>query len=72
MIFEIINDIEETKHEYTFIDIIVSNEEAVDYDSFKQLFYGEERLVTMAKDLFELVSDTSKVPIALTSDAKKQ
>ena len=37
-VFEILNDIEESKHEYTYIDIVVAGDEAVDFDSFSLFF----------------------------------
>ena len=40
MVFEILNEIEEKEHQYTYIDIVVTADDASDYDSFRQIFYG--------------------------------
>lgn len=70
LIFEILNDIEETKHEYTFIDIVVADEDVIDYDSFRQLFIGEKRANIMAISLYDLINETSKIQSLITSDKK--
>ncbi len=61
IVFDILNDIEESKNEYTYIDIVVSNEELTDFESFRQIFLGEENTESMAKDLFELVNNNSRI-----------
>lgn len=70
IVFEILNDIEEDKYEYTYIDIVVDNEDATDYESFRQIFLGEKNTDVIAKDLFDLVNDTSKIPTVLSIDSK--
>jgi hypothetical protein len=70
MVFEILNDIEENKYEYTFIDIIVTSDDVTDFESFRQIFLGDEKMDVLAKDLFDLVNDVSKIPIATTVETK--
>lgn len=70
MVFEILNDIEETKHEYTFIDIVVANDDVTDFDSFRQIFLGDDHMDTMAKDLFELVNESNKIITVPTIETK--
>lgn len=70
LVFEILNDIEENKHEYTFIDIVVAGDDITDYESFRQIFLGEDRTETMAKDLFELVNDSLKIPSIVSPESK--
>jgi len=70
VVFEILNDIEESKNEYTYIDIVVSNDDVTDFDSFRQIFLGDTDTETMAKDLYELVNDSSKIPTIITSESK--
>ena len=40
LVFEILNDIEEDQYEYIYIDIVVSSDEAVDFENFRQIFLG--------------------------------
>ncbi|XWV25201.1 hypothetical protein QJ856_gp0571 [Tupanvirus deep ocean] len=70
MVFEILNDIEEDKHEYTFIDIISTSDEVTDFESFREIFLGDDNMDVVAKDLFELVNDASKIPPTLTVETK--
>ncbi|AYV85275.1 MAG: hypothetical protein Satyrvirus9_1, partial [Satyrvirus sp.] len=69
-VFEIVNDIEESKHEYTFIDIVVTSDDVSDLESFKQIFVGEEKIETLSLDLFELVNETNRIPSILSIDTK--
>lgn len=61
MVFELLNDIEESKHETIYIDIVVSKDYASDYESFRQIFLGDDQMETLSVDLFELVNDFSKI-----------
>ena len=61
MVFEILNDIEENKNEYTYIDIVITTDDTTDFENFRQIFIGEENMEIIAKDLFELVNDTTRV-----------
>lgn len=70
MVFEILNDIEESKHEYIYIDIVVANDDVTDFESFRQIFLGDENNVTIAKDLFELANESSKILPIMSIDAK--
>lgn len=70
MVFEILNDIEETKHEYTFIDIIVTNDDVIDFDSFRQMFMGEANTDILARDLYELVNESAKIPQSIDIETK--
>jgi hypothetical protein len=70
MVFEILNDIEENKHEYTYIDIVVAGDDITDFESFRQLFLGEDNIDTIAKDLFELANDSSKISPIMSVDSK--
>lgn len=56
LVFEILNEIEESEYEYTYINIVVSNEEVADFNTFRQIFIGEEDGETKATDLYELVN----------------
>lgn len=70
MVFEIVNDIEEGKHEYTYIDIVVTTDQLTDFESFRQIFLGEENGEIMARDLFELVNDSTKIIPVTNSETK--
>lgn len=61
MVFEIVNDIEESKNEYTFIDVVVTTEQVTDFESFREIFLGEENADIMARDLFELVNESTRI-----------
>lgn len=70
MVFEILNDIEENEQEYTYIDIVVTREDVLDFDSFHQMFMGEENNEILARDLFELVNETNRIVPSLTIENK--
>lgn len=70
LIFEILNDIEETKAEYTFIDIVTETKEKIDFSTIKQMFIGEDENETIARDLFELIQQANKIPIVDSPDLK--
>lgn len=56
IVFEILNEIEENEYEYTYINVVVSNEEIADFNTFRQIFVGEEDGEIKATDLYELVN----------------
>lgn len=70
MVFDILNDIEESKREYTYIDIVVTTEEYTDFGSFQQIFLGEKNAETLAQSLYELVNDINRLPPTLSLDKK--
>lgn len=70
MVFEILNEVEEGKHEYTYIDIIVTSDDMGDLESFKQIFFGEKNIEAKTKDLYELVVDTNKIQVPISPDTK--
>ncbi len=71
LVFEILNDVEESKHEYTFIDIVVANDEATDYETFRQIFIGEDNSETISRDMYELVTETTnRLPLNESPDVK--
>lgn len=70
LVFEILNEAQETQNEYTYIDIVVANDEVTDYDSYRQIFIGEENMDTLARDLYELVNETLKISTPLEPEAK--
>jgi hypothetical protein len=69
-VFEMLNEIEESEYEYTYIDIIVSADDITDFNNYIQLFEGEERGEVIARDLFELVNEITRIPIPLTQEIK--
>lgn len=69
-VFEILNDVEENNYEYTYIDIVVANEESTDYDSFRQIFLGDDNNETLAKDAYELLNNANRVPYVQTTESK--
>lgn len=70
LVFEILNDIEEVNNEYTFIDIIVTNDDVIDFNSFRQIFMGEENTDVLARDLYELANESTKVPQTISIETK--
>ncbi|BCS83066.1 hypothetical protein QLL95_gp1057 [Cotonvirus japonicus] len=69
-VFEIINDIEEDEEEYTYIDIVVSNDDTNDLNNFKQIFVGEDDSERKARDLYELVNETNQITSVKTVETK--
>ncbi len=70
IVFEILSDIEEDKYEYNYIDIIVTNDDVTDFESFRQIFLGDDNNDVIAKDLFELANDSTKILPIMSLDAK--
>jgi len=70
LIFEILTETEESKHEYTYIDIVVTSSDLYDLENFKQVFVGEENMEIMAKDLYNLVNESAKPIVVDTADKK--
>lgn len=60
-VFEILNEIQENENEYTYIDIIVSGDELVDFSSFIQIFLGDDQGESKARDLYELILEANKI-----------
>ena len=69
-VFEIVNDIEEDKHEYIYIDIVVTTDDITDFDSFRQIFIGDENVNVMAQNLFELVTLSSRIVPLMSMEFK--
>lgn len=70
VVFEILNEIEEEKHEYMYIDIVVPSEDAIDFEGFREIFMGEDDGEELARRLFDLVTETNKIQAFLTSENK--
>lgn len=70
MVFEILNDLEESKHEYTFIDIVVSGDDVADFESYRQIFLGEDNSEVIAKDLYDLSNELAKPSTLPSSETK--
>lgn len=70
MVFGILNDIEETQTEYTYIDIVVTSDDVVDFDSFRQMFMGEEYTDVLARDLYELANESARIPPSVNIETK--
>ncbi|QTF49387.1 hypothetical protein qu_495 [Acanthamoeba polyphaga mimivirus] len=70
LVFEILNEIEEDKEEYTYIDIVVSSDETNDLNNFRQIFLGEDDAEARARDLFELANETNRVTTIETVETK--
>lgn len=70
MVFEILNDIEESEYESTYIDIVVSADEAVDFESFRQIFLGDDDTETIAHDMYELAIEATRITPVLTAEYK--
>ena len=60
-IFGILNEVEEAEGEFTYIEIVVSNDDAFDLESFRQMFLGEENGDSLALDLYRLVEETMRI-----------
>nr|AEX62893.1 hypothetical protein mv_R688 [Moumouvirus Monve] len=70
LVFDIINDIEEDKQEYTYIDVVVSNDDSTDLDSFRQIFAGENNSESLARDMYELVNESERIAIVPSVETK--
>ncbi|CAH6420434.1 Hypothetical protein MVR_LOCUS129 [uncultured virus] len=70
IVFEILNDIEESQHEFTFIDIIVEGDDTADFENFRQIFAGRDNADALAQSLFMLVNDSIKIPTTITIDER--
>ncbi|AGD92321.1 hypothetical protein LBA_00403 [Megavirus lba] len=70
IVFDIINEIEEDKQEYTYIDIVVANDDATDLDSFRQIFEGEDNPERMARDMYELVNESEIITSVESVESK--
>ncbi|AVL94729.1 hypothetical protein ma343 [Moumouvirus australiensis] len=70
LVFDIINDIEEDKQEYTYIDVVVSNDDATDLDSFRQIFAGESDSESLARDMYGLVNESEKIVLVPSVETK--
>lgn len=57
IIFDILNEIEESKYEYTYIDIVVTNKGYSDFDIFQKVFSDYDNGSIIAKDLFSLLNN---------------
>lgn len=62
IVFEILNDVEEATNEYIYIDVVVLNDLATDYEKFRQIFQGEDDMDLLAHTLFKLVTETNTLP----------
>lgn len=69
IIFDILNDIEESKYEYTYIDIVVTNKGYSDFDIFQKIFADHEDGDIISKDLFALLNKPESNQL-LTYDEK--
>lgn len=70
IVFEMLNEIEESEYEYTYIDIVVPGDDIADLNSFIQIFEGEENSEIISRDLFELVNEMAKITTLLTTEIK--
>lgn len=70
LVLSILNDIEENKAEYTYIDVIVESDEPTDFESFREIFLGDDNIEVISRDLFELVNNNNKIPIILSNEGK--
>ena len=70
LVFEILNEVEENEYDHIYIDIVVTSDDASDYENFRQMFLGVKHGETIAKDLFELVNESNKISSLQTLDVK--
>lgn len=70
IVYNILNDAEEDKFEYQYIDIIVENDDTSDLDNFKQIFLGYDNAESLATSLYELVNASEKISTEKSLDTK--
>lgn len=70
LVFEILNEVEESQNEYTYIDIVVADDEVIDYEILYQFFSSEENGDIISNDLYELIMETTKIPPIVGTDEK--
>lgn len=70
LVYDILNESEESQNEYIYIDVVVSNDDANDFERFKSLFIGDDDADMLAEETFELVQDMGKPPTIINIDKK--
>jgi len=59
IIFTILNDIDEDEYEYTFIDIVTTNEQSFDFNAIKDVYNVYENGEYLAMETYELLNNLS-------------
>jgi hypothetical protein len=70
LVFDILNEIEETTFEYMYIDIIVSKKEILNFETFRQFFIGDPLADDLAETLYELINIQNRISPIPSIDQK--
>lgn len=70
LVFSILNEIQEGESQYTYIDVVVTTEEYIDYASLTKLFDNYDNADTMSLNLYDMIVDMNKPITTMSPDAK--
>ena len=69
-VYDILNESEDNKNEYIYIDIVVSNSYTDDFETFKNLFMGDEDSELLSEETYELIQEFANPPKIKSIDSK--
>jgi hypothetical protein len=72
VIFRILNEIEENETEYRYIDVVIADEEFIDFNTFKQILGYNDTLSNevFAHDFYKMLNQSNAIEIGLSLDKK--
>lgn len=70
LVFEILNEIEESEQEYIYIDVIISNEDVNNLETYQEIFVGDDNSDQLAKNMYDIVSEYLKINSSQSAESK--